>query len=52
MVALTFISYIFKIFIGGFIIFIGKEGLVIGGLFKVVKVKVNNIKGVNKRNLR
>ena len=52
MVALAFISYIFKIFIGGFIIFIGKKGLVIGGLFKAVRVKVDNIKGVNKYNLR
>ena len=50
--ALASISCIFKIFIGGFVIFISKGGLVIRGLFKAARVKVDNIKGVNKYNLR
>ena len=33
-------------------IFINKEGLAIGKLFKTAKVKINNIKRVNKRDLR
>ena len=45
MVALTFISYIFKAFIG-------KGGLAIIRLFKTAGVRVGNIKGVNKYNLR
>ena len=32
--------------------FISKRGSVIGGSFKAARVKVDNIKGVNKRNLR
>ena len=41
-------------FIGGAVMFIGKGSLAIGGgLFKIAGVRVvDNIKGVNKRNLR
>jgi hypothetical protein len=44
-VALASVSYIFKAFIG-------KGGLAIKKLFKTARVKVNNIKGVNKYNLK
>ena len=41
------------IFIGGAVIFIGKGSLAIGGLFKTAKAGVvNNIKGVNRRDLK
>ena len=43
--ALASIGYIFKAFIG-------KGGLVIEKSFKTAKVKVDNIKGVNKYNLK
>ena len=53
------ISCIFKafvkravIFIKGAVIFIGKKGLAVERLFKITRVKVDNIKGVNKRDLR
>ena len=39
-------------FIRGAITFIGKGGSAIGRSFKTARVKVGNIKGVNKRNLR
>ena len=46
MVALAFINYIFKTFIG-------KGGLAIIKSFKIAKAGVvDNIKGVNKHNLR
>ena len=46
MVALTFISYIFKAFIG-------KGGLAIIRLFKAAKTKIAyNIKGVNRHDLK
>ena len=46
MVALASVSYIFKVFIG-------KGGLAIVKLFKAAKTKVvDNIKGVNRRNLK
>ena len=32
--------------------FIGKGGSAIGRLFKIARVRVGNVKGVNKRNLR
>jgi hypothetical protein len=51
-VALASVGYIFKTFIGGSVTFIGKRGSVIGGSFKAARVGVNNIKGVNKYNLR
>ena len=51
--ALASISYIFRVFIEGFLIFISKGSLSIGRLFKVTKAGVvDNIKGVNRRNLR
>ena len=57
--ALASVSYIFKafikravIFIKGAVIFIGKGGSAIGRLFKTARVKINNIKGVNKCNLK
>jgi hypothetical protein len=34
------------------VVFIGKGGLAIGRLFKIAGVRVDNVKGVNKRNLR
>ena len=40
------------IFIRGAIIFIGKRGLAIKRSFKIARVKVDNIKGVNKYNLK
>ena len=47
------------LFIGGAVIsikkavtFIGKGGLAIGRSFKIARVKVDNIRGVNKRNLK
>jgi hypothetical protein len=53
-VALASIGYIFRIFIEGAVIFIGKGSLAIGGrLFKIAKARVvDDIKGVNGRNLR
>ena len=40
-------------FIGGAAIFIDKGGLAVGRLFKTARVRVvDNIKGVNKRDLR
>ena len=39
------------IFIGGAVTFISKRGLAVGRLFKIAKVRVNNIKGVNKCDL-
>ena len=38
--------------IGGAVTFVGKGGSAIGRLFKAARVRVGNIKGVNKRNLR
>jgi hypothetical protein len=53
-VALASISYIFRVFIKGAIIFISKGSLFIKGrLFKIAKARVvDNIKGVNRRNLK
>jgi hypothetical protein len=49
-VALASVSYIFKVFIEGFLIFIGKGSLSIGKSFKVAKARVaDNIKGVNRQ---
>ena len=46
MVTLVFIGYIFKVFVG-------KGGLAVEKLFKIVKARVvDNIKRVNRRNLR
>ena len=45
MVALASVGYIFKTFIG-------KGGLAVKRLFKTARVEVNNIKRVNKRDLR
>ena len=40
-------------FIGGAVTFIGKGGSAVGRLFKTARVRVvDNVKGVNKRNLR
>ena len=39
-------------FIGGAVTFIGKGGSAIGRSFKTAGVRVGDIKGVNKRNLR
>jgi len=39
-------------FIGGAITSVGEESSAIGRLFKTARVRVGNIKGVNKRNLR
>jgi hypothetical protein len=51
--ALASISYIFRAFIKGAIAFIGKGSLFIGGLSKAARAGVvNNIKGVNRRDLR
>jgi hypothetical protein len=38
-------------FIGGAVVFIGKGGSAVGGLFKIARVRVDNV-GVNKRDLR
>ena len=38
--------------IGGAVTFIGKGGSAIGRLFKVAGVRVGNVKGVNKHDLR
>jgi len=38
-------------FIEGAVTFIGEGGLAIGGLFKIARVRVDNVR-VNKRNLR
>ena len=47
------------LFIGGAVmsikeavIFIGEGGLAVKKLFKIARVKVNNIKGINKYNLK
>jgi hypothetical protein len=50
--ALASVSCVFKTFIGGSVTFIGERGLVIGGLFKAARVGVDDIKRVDKRNLR
>ena len=51
---LVSVSYIFKVFIKGAVVFINKGGLAIKRrLFKIAKARVvNNIKGVSRRNLR
>ena len=38
--------------IGGAVTSIDKGSLVIGRLFKIARVRVGNVKGVNKRDLR
>ena len=38
--------------IGGTIMFVSKGGLAVGRLFKIVRVRVSDIKGVNKYNLK
>ena len=40
------------IFIGGAVIFINKGGLAIRRLFKTARIRVDNIKEVNKYNLK
>ena len=51
--ALASVSYIFRTFIGGSIIFINKKGSVIGGSFKAAKAKVaDNIKRINRYDLK
>jgi len=49
--AITFVERA-VMFIGGAVTFIGKGGSVIGRSFKIARVRVGNVKGVNKRNLR
>ena len=50
---MAFISCIFKVFIKGAVIFIGKGGLAIGRLFKAAKAGVaDNIKKVNGYDLK
>ena len=51
---LVSVGYIFRVFIEGAVVFVGEGGLAIGGrLFKIAKARVvNNIKGVNRHNLR
>ena len=39
-------------FIGGAVTFVGEGGLAIGRLFKTAGVRVGDVKGVNKRDLR
>ena len=39
-------------FIGGAVTFIGKGGSAVGRLFKTAGVRVGDVKGVNKRDLR
>ena len=39
-------------FIGGAVTSVGEESLAVGRLFKTARVRVSNVKGVNKRNLR
>ena len=39
-------------FIGGAMTFIDKGGSAVRRLFKIARVRVYNVKGVNKRNLR
>ena len=51
--ALAFISYVFRVFIKGFIMFIGEGSSSIERLFKIAEAKVvDDVKGVNRRNLR
>ena len=51
MVAVTFVGGA-VMFIGEAIMFVGNGGLVVGRLFKIARVGVGAIKGVNKRDLR
>jgi len=39
-------------FVRGAVTFIGKGGLAVGRLFKIARVRVGDVKGVNKRDLR
>jgi hypothetical protein len=39
-------------FVGGAATFVGEGGLAVGRLFKIAGVRVGDVKGVNKRNLR
>ena len=39
-------------FVGGAVTFVGKGGSAVGRLFKTAGVRVGDVKGVNKRNLR
>ena len=51
--ALASISYIFRVFIKGFLIFISKGSLSIDKSFKAAEAKItDNIKGVNGHNLK
>ena len=55
MVALASVGCVFKTFIGGAVTFIGEGGSAIRRSFKAAKIGtgvVDNIKGVNKRDLR
>ena len=49
--AITFIGGAVT-FVGGAVIFIGEGGSAVGRSFKTAGVRVGNVKGVNKRNLR
>ena len=49
--AITFIERA-VMFIGGAMTFIDKGGSAVRRLFKIARVRVYNVKGVNKRNLR
>ena len=39
-------------FVGGAVTSVGKESSAVGRLFKIARVRVGKVKGVNKRNLR
>ena len=39
-------------FVGGAVTSVGEESLAVGRLFKTARVRVGEVKGVNKRNLR
>jgi len=39
-------------FVEGAIVFVGEGGSAVGRLFKIARVRVGDVKGVNKRNLR
>jgi hypothetical protein len=40
------------IFVGGAVVFVGEGGSAVGRLFKIAGVRVGDVKGVNKRDLR
>ena len=49
--AITFIEGAMA-FIGGAVTFVSEGGSAVGRLFKTARVRVGDVKGVNKRNLR